>query len=207
LTFILAYDYIKLEMTAWRRLKMREKRLVLEGSVCNCNLRGDGPKTYAEAARIGEVLCPRARLCLSKGLGDYACIMKFGQEVARNVLKEHSTVEAEMAEFRRDPYRPSAGWLYSQDGHRMETVPNGHASAALIERFAHIVLDDDHASTSEDLRLGVGPRFEDVVAHAMAPDGLSIDLAKVQELEGRFGSNGGRGCDVRSGPCSCGAWH
>ncbi|MCC6934209.1 MAG: hypothetical protein IT406_00735 [Candidatus Yanofskybacteria bacterium] len=55
-------------------------------------------------------------------------------------------------------------------------------------------------------RADVGPRFEDVVAHATTPSG-AIDAAKLEELEGRFGFNGGRGCDVSSGPCSCGAWH
>ena len=34
-----------------------------------------------------------------------------------------------------------------------------------------------------------------------------IDLAKMQELEGSCGCNGGKGCDVTEGPCSCGGWH
>lgn len=51
----------------------------------------------------------------------------------------------------------------------------------------------------------IGSRFEDVVVYTM-PEAI-VDLARMQQLEGRFGYNGGRGCDVRSGPCSCGAWH
>ena len=53
---------------------------------------------------------------------------------------------------------------------------------------------------------GVGSRFEDVVAYAMTTEGY-IDLQKLERLEGRFGYNGGRGCDVLTGLCSCGAWH
>ncbi|MBR9702987.1 hypothetical protein GOV10_03050 [Candidatus Woesearchaeota archaeon] len=52
----------------------------------------------------------------------------------------------------------------------------------------------------------VGPTFEDVVKYTLTEDG-SINLAKMQELEGRYGYNGGQGCDVQYGPCSCGAWH
>jgi len=185
---------------------MRERRLVLEGLFCNINLRADGPKTYTEAARLGDQPCPHAAECSKNGLGDHGCIMITGLEIARNVLRDHTTVVTEMADFRHEHWEPSAGWFYSQDGKSLETIPEGEASTALIERFAHISLDDEHASTKEDLRTEVGPRFEDVVAYAMTRDG-TVDLAKMQELEGRFGSNGGQGCDVRSGPCSCGAWH
>ncbi|MEK7649782.1 MAG: hypothetical protein AAB367_02405 [Patescibacteria group bacterium] len=52
----------------------------------------------------------------------------------------------------------------------------------------------------------VGRSFEDVVAHATDKTG-AVDLGRMQELEGRFGTNGGRDCDVLEGPCSCGAWH
>jgi hypothetical protein len=51
----------------------------------------------------------------------------------------------------------------------------------------------------------VGPTFNDVLRYASTPKG--IDPRKMQELEGRYGYNGGVGCDVLIGPCSCGAWH
>jgi hypothetical protein len=37
----------------------------------------------------------------------------------------------------------------------------------------------------------------------------AIDLG-VMDAHGQYasmGTNGGQSCDVRSGPCSCGAWH
>lgn len=186
---------------------MREKRLVLEGSFCNMNLYADGPKTYVEAAKLGEQLCPRAAECREHGLGkDHQCIMMTGLEVARNTLRLRTTVEAEMVDFRNSHSRPAKGWLYSCDRKIIELVPEGSVSAVLIERIAHVAMDDEHASTRENLRIKVGSRFENVIAHAMTPEG-AIDTLKMQELEGRFGSNGGVGCDVLSGPCSCGAWH
>lgn len=34
-----------------------------------------------------------------------------------------------------------------------------------------------------------------------------LRLVEAHEVYASFGTNGGRRCDVRSGPCSCGAWH
>ena len=36
---------------------------------------------------------------------------------------------------------------------------------------------------------------------------MVIDLKKLEEREGDYGYNGGIGCDMLDGPCSCGAWH
>lgn len=35
----------------------------------------------------------------------------------------------------------------------------------------------------------------------------AIDMSIMLAHEGLLGHNGGVGCDVRNGPCSCGAWH
>lgn len=43
--------------------------------------------------------------------------------------------------------------------------------------------------------------------HSCAFIGGAISMRIVEAHEGLHGSNGGRGCDVSSGPCSCGAWH
>lgn len=47
--------------------------------------------------------------------------------------------------------------------------------------------------------------FNGLINHASTKEG--VDLRMIEAEEGRYGSNGGRGCDVISGPCSCGAWH
>jgi len=36
---------------------------------------------------------------------------------------------------------------------------------------------------------------------------IGLDLVLMDAHEGLMGRNGGRGCDVERGPCSCGAWH
>lgn len=47
--------------------------------------------------------------------------------------------------------------------------------------------------------------FDDLVRYSSRENG--VDISKMQEFSGKFGYNGGIGCDVISGPCSCGAWH
>jgi len=70
---------------------------------------------------------------------------------------------------------------------------NSHASSTLAP--ATILMNDKE----------LGPTFDDLLAH-VTDDGV-VDLAAMQQFEGRYGYNGGRGCDVLEGPCSCGAWH
>jgi hypothetical protein len=36
---------------------------------------------------------------------------------------------------------------------------------------------------------------------------LDLQLMDAHETHARTGTNGGRNCDVTSGPCSCGSWH
>ncbi len=131
--------------------------------------------------------------------------MRAALEVARWAIKMETTVEEEMAEFKSDHYVPKDGWLYSTDRRTFTVIPDGPESLRRIAAFAHTILDDGNGD-ARAAAMSVGDGFEDVMAFAQQPDG-SIDLARMESLEGRFGSNGGRGCDVRSGPCSCGAWH
>ncbi len=59
------------------------------------------------------------------------------------------------------------------------------------------------------LNSGVGLTLNGVIEYSKESykEGVAINLSKMGELEGRFGYNGGIGCDVLEGPCSCGAWH
>lgn len=36
---------------------------------------------------------------------------------------------------------------------------------------------------------------------------IDLGVMDAHETYASQGTNGGRSCDVRSGPCSCGAWH
>ena len=68
-------------------------------------------------------------------------------------------------------------------------------------------LEEKSGGDGVDSKETVGPEFNDVVAYATNDDGY-VDLAKMQELEGRYSHiHGNRGCDVLKGPCACGAWH
>lgn len=187
---------------------MRKRRLVLEGSFCDMNLYADGPQTVAEAKTLGPQPCPRLNQCKDGGLGaaGLQCVMATGLEVARFALRGGTSVARQMTDYRQGHFVPKEGWVFSHDRKRFEIVPEGRASSALVEQFAHIALNDSDPSTDEKKRREVGSSFQDVVAYATTKEG-AIDLSKMEELEGRFGSNGGRGCDVRSGPCSCGAFH
>jgi hypothetical protein len=51
--------------------------------------------------------------------------------------------------------------------------------------------------------------FNGLLNHATDKKTGTIDVRKMEQQEGKYGSNGGRGCDVGigGGPCSCGAWH
>jgi hypothetical protein len=137
---------------------------------------------------------------------DYLCAIKFGVEVAANAMREGKTVHAEasgdFAEFLKDT-DPPKGFIWSPDRKEFTVIKDKRDVLEKIEGFAAQVADGTPGAPSTQT---VGSTFGDVIAHATTKDGV-IDLARMEKLEGRFGSNGGRGCDVLSGPCSCGAWH
>lgn len=195
-----------------KEMPMRERKLITYGSFCDTNLYQDGAQTVAEAKEKGRDLCPNYEKCKAGFLETHACIMIYGLQVARESLKSGS-VAAEMRKFRRSHFVPRDGWVYSLDRKEFTVLPGGEQTNLLVEQFAHVTLGDAKLPLSDQAdnpRIRVGDRFEDVVAYATRIDprhGLVVDLRRIDELEGRFGYNGGRGCDVISGPCSCGAWH
>jgi hypothetical protein len=183
---------------------MTYRKLILDGSPCDTNFHDDGPRTVKAAKAEGRQLCPHFDKCNSGGLDpNRQCEIKFGVMVAQEALKGRSSVQREMDDFRRMGPKPR-DFYWSEDRKEFETL-DYEKGLVKIASFATAVLG----------RLGeegdkVGSSFEDVVGASMVETkggGVAIDLGKMQEFEGRFGHNGGRGCDVRSGPCSCGAWH
>jgi hypothetical protein len=49
--------------------------------------------------------------------------------------------------------------------------------------------------------------FNGLLACCMVNGAIDALLMEAHEEYVNLGKNGGRRCDVRSGPCSCGAWH
>lgn len=186
--------------------KPRERRFILNGSPCDTNFYPDGPRTVAEAERLGRSPCPKFKECSSGKMTDYLCAIKFGVEVAANATREGKSVHAEasgdFAEFLKDT-NPPKGFIWSSDRKEFTVIKDKRDALEKIEGFAAQVVDGVQKTPSTQT---VGPNFENVIAYATTENG-AIDLARMEKLEGRFGSNGGRGCDVLSGPCSCGAWH
>jgi hypothetical protein len=107
-------------------------------------------------------------------------------------------------------------FLRAQEIGRMASAPDGgyeKINALLIQEFGSVDAAIEkfetvtanitkHWQPEEERRDG---SFEGLMRHAATKNG--IDLRKLEAQEGRYGTNGGRGCDVSSGPCSCGAWH
>lgn len=187
----------------------RERELIFNSVFCDTNLFLNGPMAVIKAKEIGLSPCPHFDECNKDGflhpVHGHQCAMNMGLQVAQLALKEGHGIGREMADFQKENIRPEKGWVFSSDREHFEIAPSGtRAHLGLIEKFAYIALG---LEPPEKLASMVGSDFQDVLAYATTPDNLAIDLSKMEELEGRFGSNAGRGCDVRSGPCSCGAWH
>jgi hypothetical protein len=181
----------------------KERTLIFDGSPCETNLHPDGPETVADARQLGRQPCPYYDRCNRGFLRDHQCVMRMGVEVAKYVLRGGVSLGREMQDFRRDAPRPAGGYIWSEDRENFELVTDFSLVVEKVREFAWQLLG-----------LGVSPEptetgdlsFQDVLDYATTKDG-AVDLAKLERLEGRCGQNGGRGCDVTSGPCSCGAWH
>lgn len=193
----------------------RSESLIENACFCDMNLYPDGPKTVEEARKIGPQLCPHAQKCNSGFLhpeSGHQCVMEMGREVAKYAIKERHSIEEEMKDFIKMGPRPKKGWVYSLDRENFHVITDRKEVIRLVHRFAHLVLVEEvpkeEGKTGGDKKESVvGDTFDDVLKYATDPKTGKIDLRKMEKLEGRFGKNGGRGCDVRKGPCSCGAWH
>lgn len=189
---------------------MRDQNLVLRASPCDVNLYADGPQTLAAARRS---ICPHFATCNRSGyLGPHGhqCIMQTGSHVAQFMIRDGTTLEAELRELRQaEASRPPKGWVFSPDREHFEIITDCEAALRKVTAFAQTVLGTAVAKDEQRRTVrqtAVGDRFQDIIAHVTTPDGV-LDSTRIEALEGRFGVNAGHGCDVRSGACSCGAWH
>jgi hypothetical protein len=183
----------------------KHRALIQAAEPCDTNLHADGPKTLEEAKERGRELCPYFSECTNDGLRakSRACLLQYGVQVARNAIWEGHSVDREMSDFRREATQflraASGGMIWSDDRKRFEIVTDLEKGIALVRQFAISLTGDSGGSTSRS--------FERLVASCVDKKSGAIDLAALDALEGSCGRNGGRGCDVTSGPCSCGAWH
>lgn len=183
---------------------MRQKSLILEGSPCDTSFHDDGPATVEEAVSRGPDRCPYYDKCYGpQGTLDpktgHQCIMRYGLEAVQMMHTDRTRIGAQIAKFRALRPAPPKGFIWSPDRKNFEVITDLEAAAGKVAEFAAGIMAGPAAAH-------VGPDFKDAIAHAMTRDD-AIDLSRLDELEGRYGYNGGRGCDVLEGPCSCGAWH
>lgn len=184
---------------------MRQKQLVLSSSPCDLNFHDETIQTIAD---VKETICPFLKQRCEKelsGSDGLDCIMLRALHVVQNAIKENHSIKREMKDFREffATHEAVKGFAYSSDRESFEIITGKEEALRLIQEFAHTIMGEDNKTKTE--ASNVGNSFEDVINHAINPEG--IDLEKISKLKGRFGTNGGRGCDVNSGPCSCGAWH
>lgn len=191
----------------------REARLIIDGSPCDTNFYEGGPITVSEAKRLGRSPCPHKEKCdkhLNPNSG-WQCLMLSGVHVARYVVKQGNTVAQEVASDFRNFFMqstPPKGYVWSADRKTFVFITDKDDALKKIAEFATLAIAGrrDESASARSAPQAVGPGFDDVISYSMTKDG-AIDLSRMQELEGRFGYNGGRGCDVPEGPCACGAWH
>lgn len=188
---------------------MKEHRLMLQASPCDTNLHPAGPATLAEAKRLGRSICPHFAKCDKGDLANgFQCAIKFGADVARYALKERHSVEREMVDFRDElagsmSQMARKGIIWSEDRQDFQIISDIEEGIGKIEKFAKMLLEENQPTETVPTE---SRSFEQLTSQTVNEDG-AIDLGKIDAFEGSCGSNGGRGCDVTSGPCSCGAWH
>jgi hypothetical protein len=187
----------------------REVQLIKLGSVCEDNLYPGGPATVAEVKKQGRSRCPHFGKCNTAGamhqVSGFQCTMLFGAQVARNMLDDGTSLDQEMRNFTGffKGVNPRHGFISSDDRVKFTTITDKEEALSKVRQFAEQLM----SGSPRQERPSVGHRdLNDVVALSVGLDG-TIDARKMQALEGSCGSNGGRGCDVTEGPCSCGAWH
>jgi hypothetical protein len=189
-------------------LKVRDKKLIQQGSPCDMDFFDKSIQTI-EDAKSKRKVCEKLRFCNTNNV---ACYRRFGLMLAKYAL-ENDTVDIEEAlqVEKRDALENynADKFLLFKDGawkivHDIESVIDE------VVEFARVVIDaTEKDRKSEEIRKD--DSFEGLLKHSTIKEPVTgkglIDVRKMEKEEGRYGSNAGRGCDTRKGPCSCGAWH
>lgn len=185
---------------------MREKTLILSRRPCDTNFHDDGPATLAEAEARGAQRCPRYEQCWGTN-GDLRaddgtqCVMEYGHQIVALMHLHKRRFRSVADQFAKDAPDPPKGFIWSSDRKTFVRVDRATAIRK-AEEFAVAIIEGPDGERA-------GPGANDVLGSAVAPDLADpvVDLAELAKNEGRYGYNGGVGCDVRQGHCACGAAH
>jgi len=148
--------------------------------------------------------------CRSQGVW---CLMDVAIVCAKQAIEQRRTIFAQVRRFmelidaRETPeysgiFTPGGAtptdFIWADGDAAPRVITNVSLVPKLIIDFAEIAMSG-----------GVDSDTNGVIANSMrdSSSGPVLSLAAMQTHEGRFGYNGGQGCDVLEGPCSCGAWH
>lgn len=180
---------------------MRERLLILARSPCETNFYDHGPRSLFEA-EMDEYRCPKFDECRRAAALDPdgpapPCLMLHAVALVRQVLMHEVHLSAGIRQFieeQRDADVPE-GYLWSPNGEEFERVCDFCDVVELVKEFAAQVMGGEGARD-----------FQGLAGEIINEDG-AVDVRKMAALEGRYGKNGGQGCDVLDGPCSCGATH
>lgn len=196
--------------------QVREKRLIMDGSICEnaYSFMDPSVQTAADARRKGTQRCPQWGPCASGQLvrDGLVCTAHLGITMARCVVKDGTTIEEELNELRAsevfDP-ATSNGFINPYGEEPLEPVTEDEAKTTMVEDWANLILFGPEPRDGEGFAASADPPLPDFVTLAASARtrGGGIDLAVLDSAPSYGRTNGGIPCDVSRGPCRCGAFH
>lgn len=170
-----------------------EQQMILTTRCCDINILG------TDGTCLKRQNC--SPHCRSREM--LVCGVYFALQVAQNALKERHSVDTEINDFKNAFFDSDTGGIFLPTLTDFEVIRNTTLMFQKITEIAKIIIGEHDPVTSSRT-------FGDLIATASAktPNSNIIDIRVIEALEGSCGHNkSGRGCDVTSGACSCGAWH
>lgn len=197
--------------------QQRERRLVLDGAVCQDAHSYMDPdvRTAADAKAKGPKRCPIFDECMHDRVLDrrgVRCAAIFGQHIARFAIEDGSSIDEEIEAFRAEAWQEQTGGFIDPYIDPEVVIDDPDKAAEAVADWARTILYGPELITEEST----------VDASSEAPsakpgrsqyyvnpflEGVRR-LRAMEEAERNPGkTNGGIVCDTISGPCSCGSWH